>query len=151
VITPGFSFRETMSGLFWLVDAPADERAIGFTVEAKTDDLNEFRRDKSWQLSGTIDAERLASGQALQGELAFRLFEHGRLPFRMTFRGDDGHRYELSGERRWRSFAPLESLTLLTAGLYDEQGDEIGRATLRSDLRSQWPSLLGSFRLRLFR
>jgi hypothetical protein len=147
---PGFSFRETMSGSYWLLDQPTEERAIAFTVEAYARDVRRFAVDKTWRLRGTVDAERLASARALEGTLLFKLLDERRLPYRMSFTGDDGRRYELSGQKEWSTLAPFESITLLPATLYDAAGDELGRATLRFDLRAEWARWMKSFRIHLF-
>ena len=147
----GFSFRETMSGTYWRLDAPTDERAIEFRLRASTSDVARFARDKTWNVrTGTLDAEGLATSRPLEGTLAFRLLDERRLPYRLLFAGDDGARYELSGQKEWTGLAPLESMTLLPASLYDAGGQEIGRATLRFDARADLLRWLKSFRLHLF-
>ena len=109
-----------------------------------------FAANKTWRLGGTLDAERLASRRPIDGTLVFKLFDERRLPYRLAFTGDDGKRYELSGQKEWSGLAPVESITLLTASLYDEAGEELGRATLRFDLRADWVRWMKSFRIRLF-
>ena len=147
---PGFSFRETMSGSYFMLDAPTDERAIAFTIEARASDVARFARDKTWGVRGTIDAEKLASGAEVEGTLTFKLIDERRLPYRLAFRGDDGKRYELSGQKEWMGLRPIASMTLLPASVYNESGEEIARATLRFDLRSDWGRWLRSFRIHLF-
>ncbi len=147
---PGFSFRETMRGSYWRLDAPTDERAIEVTLEARADDVATFARDKTLRLRGTLDAEGLAARRDVEGTLVFRLLEERRLPYRLRFRGDDGRAYELSGQKEWLGFAPVASLTTLPVSLYDDAGAEIGRATLRFDLRSDAGAWLKSFRVHLF-
>jgi hypothetical protein len=83
--------------------------------------------------------------------VGFRLIDQRRLPYRFAFEGDDGRRYELSGQKEWSGFAPLESMTLLPATLYDQGGEELGRATLRWDLRADWVRWIESFRLHVSR
>src|SRR5450755_1025851 len=112
-MAPGFSFRETMSGSYWRLETPTDERAIAFTIDARAGDLRRFARDKTWRITGTVDAEGLATRQALEGTLAFRLLDERRLPYRFQFVGDDGKDYELSGQKEWSGLAPIESMTLL--------------------------------------
>jgi len=97
-----------------------------------------------------VDAEGLATKQALEGTLAFRLLDERRLPYRFQFVGDDGKDYELSGQKEWSGLAPIESMTLLPASLYDADGAELARATLRFDLRSDLASWMKSFRIHLF-
>jgi hypothetical protein len=144
---PGFGFSERMSGSWWRLAAPTDERAIAFRIRARAADVRRFARDKTWELRGTIDAEGLAAGRPLEGTLAFRLFDEKRLPYRVRFVGDDGRRYELSGQKEWNGLAPLDSMTLLPASVYDDRDQEMGRATLRFDLRSDWAQWMKSFRL----
>jgi hypothetical protein len=146
---PSLSYRERMSGSYWLLDAPTDERAIALNFEAKTCELVEFVRTRTWLLAGTIDAEGLASGREVEGTLGFRLIDERRIPYRFAFRGNDGRRYELSGQKEWSGLAPVESMTLLPATLLDEYGAELARATLRFDLRADFGQWLRSFRLRI--
>jgi hypothetical protein len=147
---PGFSFRETMSGSYWLLDRPTEERAIALSIEAYAGDVRRFAANKTWRLRGTLDAEHLASRRPLDGTLVFKLFDERRLPYRLSFTGDDGKRYELSGQKEWSGLAPFESITLLPASLYDDAGEELGRATLRFDLRADWARWMKSFRIHLF-
>jgi hypothetical protein len=149
-VFPGFSFRETMSGSYWLLDAPTDERAITFTIEARAADVRRFLRDRIWKVTGNVDAEGLATSRPLEGTLTFKLLDERRLPYRFTFTGDDGAAYELSGQKEWSGLSPILSLTLLPATLYDAGGRELGRATLRFDWRSDFGRWLKSFRWHLF-
>ncbi len=144
---PGVSFTEVLSGHYWRLDAPVDERAIRLELRGTIPDAAVFVRDKTLILSGTIDAEQLASAQKIAGTVHFKLLGERRIPYRCTFRGDDGRRYELFGNKEWNGLSPLESVTLLAASLYDEAGDEVARATLRFDLRADWAHWLGSARL----
>ena len=143
----GVSFRQIMSGSYWRLDTPADVRAIAFAVEASTHDLGSFMRGKTLSLRGEIDAERLASGKPLEGTLSFKLLGERRIAYHLTFSGDDGRDYELSGQEEWSGFSPVESLTLLSASLYERGGEEVGRGTLRFDLRAHWMQWVRSFRL----
>jgi hypothetical protein len=144
----GFSFRQTMSGTYWLLHAPAEEHAIGFTIEAAADDVASFARNRVMHLSGTMDADQLASDRPLEGSLAMKLLDERRIAYRVAFHGDDGRAYELSGQQEWSGLSPVASLTLLPASLYDGGGHEIGRAMLRFDFWSDWKRWLKSFRLR---
>ncbi len=145
---PSVSFRETLSGSYWLLDSPVDERALTLRYEARTSRLGTFVRSRTCLLAGTIDAEQLASGCELEGTLALGQIEERRLPYRFSFRGDDGRRYQLTGQKEWSGLAPVESLTLLPATLSDEHGEELARAMLRFDLRADWTHWLSSFRFR---
>jgi hypothetical protein len=146
---PSVSFRETMTGSYWRLDAPVDECALTLRYEARAGVLGDFLRHRTWSLSGTIDAERLASSRPVEGTLGFGRIEERRFPYRFAFEGDDGRRYELMGQKEWSHLAPVESLILLPATLSDDRGEEIARATLRFDLRADWAEWLRSIRLHL--
>jgi len=145
---PSLSFREKMSGSYWRLDAPTAESAISLAFEGSSD-VASFVRTRTWSLSGTIDAEGLATGRALSGTIRFALLQERRVPYRFVFRGDDGRGYELSGQKEWTGLAPVASMTLLPATLIDDEGEELARATLRFDLRTDGLEWVKSFRLRL--
>jgi hypothetical protein len=132
------SFCEWLSGSYWRLDAPTDERPIHVTLEASTADLAAALRERSWRLVGVIGADGLASERELEGSVSFRVLEERRIPYRFTFYGDDGRRYELSGQKEWIGLKPFESVTLLPARIYDDAGEEVARVTLRFDLRADW-------------
>jgi hypothetical protein len=142
------SFREKMTGNYWRLDEPTEERALTLAFEARAADVADFVRTRTWTLAGTIEAEGLAHGKALEGSIRFALLEERRVPYRFAFRGDDGRRYELSGQKEWTGLAPVASMTLLPATLLDERGEELARATLRFDLRADAFDWVKSFRLR---
>jgi hypothetical protein len=144
---PGLGFRETMSGNYWRLDTPTEERALAVTLDARTRDLSDLARDRTFSVTGTIDAEGLASGRPLTGTVALKFVQQGRIHYRLVFEADDGRRCELSGQKEWSGLAPVESLTLLAATLYDDSGEEFARATLRFDVRADWAAWLKSFRL----
>jgi hypothetical protein len=147
---PGFSFRERMSGTYWRLDAPTEERAIAFDLDARADSIRRFAMDKTWIVRGTLDAEGLATERPAEGTLAFRLIDERRLPYRIAFTGDDGRSYELSGQKEWSGLSPVESMTVLPASIYGADGEELARATLRFDVRTELVPFLKSFRLHLF-
>ena len=144
---PGLSSTEVLSGHYWRLDAPVDERAMRLELCGTIPDAAVFLRNKTLLLTGTIDAEQLATAQKIEGTVHFSLLGERRIPYRCTFRGDDGKRYELFGDKEWNGLAPLESITLLAASLYDESGEEMARATLRFDLRADWSRWLASARV----
>jgi hypothetical protein len=147
---PGFQFKETMRGSYHLLADPADERAIEFTIVSKAKDLRRFARDKTCAIEGDVQVEKLASKRPLSGTLGLLLLDERRLPYRFTFTGDDDKTYELRGQKDWTPMAPIDSMTTLPASIYDELGEEIGRATLRFDLRHDLAKFLRSWKLKLF-
>jgi hypothetical protein len=144
---PGFSFREELSGTYWRLEEPTDERAIRVKLEARVLDAGVFLQSRTAELSGRIDADGLVSARELQGSLTFNLLEEQRSTYQFAFETDGGLRYELCGQKEWNALAPLEAITLLPASLYDERGQEMARATLRFDVRADWARWLASLRL----
>ena len=99
-----------MSGSYWLLDAPTDERAITLSFEAHAADVGEFLRTGHGAIAGTIDAEGLRASSRDRGNAAlYPDPDERRLPYRFAFRGDDGCRYELSGQKEWTGLAPVSS------------------------------------------
>src|SRR5579884_2244949 len=102
----GLSFRHTMTGSFWLLDSPTDERRIVLSMETHAPDLGLFARYKKSRVRGWISAERLASRKALDGTVALAPLDTRRIAYRLVFEGDDGRRYELGGHKEWRGLSP---------------------------------------------
>jgi hypothetical protein len=143
---PGVSFRERLSGTYWRLDAPTDERAIVVDLEMNVPHWRAFLQSRAASLSGHIDADGLASRRPIRGTVAFELLEERRNTYAFSFEGDDGRGYELCGQKEWHALAPLEAITLLPASLYDARGDEVARTTLRFNVRADWARLLASVR-----
>ncbi len=144
---PGFSFEESLTGSYWRLDAPTEERDIAFRVRVSADDVGDFARTKAWRVEGTMNVDGVAQGSQTEGTIALKLLDERRVLYRLAFRGDDGRSYELSGQKEWSGLAPIGSMTLLTASMYDESGEEFARATLRFDVRSDAMRWLKSFRI----
>jgi hypothetical protein len=146
-LVPGFRFRETMRGTFHRLDEPAHDRAIEIALAVEADDVRRFARDKTWTITGHVDAEGLAARRAVEGTIEMHLFDERRMPYRCRFTGDDGAAYELRGQKEFFAVAPVESLTVLPASIYDARGEEVARAVLRFDARNELRPFLRSFRL----
>jgi hypothetical protein len=144
---PGFSFREELTGKYWRLEEPTEERTMSLHLETCVRDAAAFLQSHTGELSGRIDAEGLASMSELRGTLSFKLIEEQRSVYRFTFQTDDGRVCELCGQKEWNALAPLEAITLLPASLYDDAGREVARATLRFDVRADWARWIASLRL----
>jgi hypothetical protein len=143
-VAPRVRFRETMSGAYYLLAQPFDERPVRLAVEAQVDDLPRFMIDRTCRLEGELDMDGWADRRPIEGTLAIHLFDQRRLAYRVRFTANDGAKYELGGQKEWNPLSPIASLTVLPAGIYDAQGEEIGRASLRFDLKSDLRPLLAS-------
>jgi hypothetical protein len=144
----GFQFRETMTGTYHLLATPLDERAITFTIAAKVDGLRRFLKDKVATIEGEVDVEGFADKRPLHGTLGLKLLDERRLPYEFTFRGNDEREYRFRGQKDFAIIAVTDSMTVLPASLYDAEGNEIGRATLRFDMQHDMRTFLRSWKLR---
>jgi hypothetical protein len=143
----GFTFRETMRGSYYLLADPVAERPMSLTLKARAKGFIAFARDPVARIEGTILLEGFADGASLEGTLAFRLPDQHRLVYDCRFEGNDGRRYRFRAQKELTALAPVQSFTTLSGSLYDEASREVGRATVRFDLRGDLKKLVRSFRL----
>ena len=142
----GFGFRETMRGTYYLLADPTTERPMSFTVSVRAKGLAAFAREPVARIEGRVSLEGFSDEAKLEGTLAFRLHDQRRLIYEFRFEANDKHPYRFRGQKDFTPLGIIESFTTLSGSLYDEGRSEIGRATLRFDLRSEFVKLLGSFR-----
>ena len=149
----GFELAESMTGSFHRFDEPLSDHVLRVTLRLTVDGLRRFARERRMNAEGVIVAEGLAenggSGRTVQGTLTWRLLGENRVPYELTFKGDDDRTYHLRGQRDFFMYNAIGSLTTMAASLYDEQDREIGRAVLAFEPRMEIPALLRSFRPRV--
>lgn len=153
----GFQVEERFEGTYYRLDAPFDDHAIRLTLTVKVDGVRRFVRERKAFTEGRVWAEELAEGRggeggALSGNVAFRLFDEKRIPYDLSFVGDDGRAYRLRGQRDFFVHDAVDSLTILPLSLYDDAANEIGRAVLRFDPKTELSRTIKSLRptLRVF-
>lgn len=151
----GFELSEALSGSWYRLDDPTTDRAIRLSLRLGVSGLRRFLVERRIEAKGTIFIEGLAEGVAGQGQpvfgsLVWRLLDEKRVPYDLELQADDGKHYRLRGQRDFFVHDAFDALTILPASLYDEHGDEMGRAKLRFDARTQLPLTLKSIRPRLF-
>jgi hypothetical protein len=91
----------------------------------------------------------MAGGVPLFGTLTMKLFDEKRIPYDLSFEGDDRRTYRLRGQRDFFMHDAVDSLTMLPASVYDDDGLEVARAMLRFDPKTELPAMVRSFRPRL--
>jgi hypothetical protein len=143
----GFTFREALRGSYYLLADPRTERAMTFTLTVRAESLISFARDPVAAIEGEITLDGFADRTPLSGTIAFRLRKQHRLIYDFRFEGNDRAAYRFRAQKDLTALAPVESMTTLAGSLYDEASLEIGRATVRFDLRGDIEKLLRSFRL----
>ncbi len=149
----GFEMKESFSGSYYRLDEPLRDHAMRISLRLDVDGMRRFLRERKVVAVGTIFAEQLAerapNGVPLQGTLTMKLFDEKRIPYDLTFEGDDGRTWRLRGQRDFFVHDAVDSLTILPASLYDDAGIESGRALLRFDPKTELPALVRSFRPRV--
>lgn len=159
----GFELAESFSGSYYLLDQPLLDRGIRISLRLGVNGLRRFVRERRIDARGMIFAEGLAErakeGVPLEGTLTMKLFDERRIPYDLSFEGDDGRQYRLRGQRDFFVHAAVDSLTILPASLYvvtespgrslDHAGVETGRALLRFDPKTNLAPLVKSFRPRV--
>jgi hypothetical protein len=123
---PALSFTEHMSGTFYLLAEPLRERKIALDFEAHV-------RTQTASLTGRLRAEGFATSP-VQGTIDARALAEKRIPYDLSFVGDDGQRYRLRGEKDLSWLAPIETLVVLhfTIGRENDAWTEIARGTMRT-------------------
>jgi hypothetical protein len=148
-MSTGFRFAETMRGGYYKLSEPERELPMEFSIEARVDGLRRFLRDRTARITGVCTFEGLCRHAQLDGTLAMRVLDDGRLPYDFTFRAEDGKRYRFRGEKQVSLANLRETMTVLPASLYDEGGEEMGRAVVRFDMAHDLRDFVLSFRPRL--
>lgn len=149
----GFELSESFSGSYYRLDEPLQDHALRFSLRIRVDGLRRFVMDRRASALGVVHAERLAErsagGVPLEGTVTMKLFDEKRIPYDLSFEGDDGRTWRLRGQRDFFVYDAVDSLTILPASLYDHRGVEWGRAVLRFDPKTELPAMVRSFRPRM--
>ncbi|MBX3228287.1 MAG: hypothetical protein KIT84_26305 [Labilithrix sp.] len=150
----GFELAESMTGSWHSFEDPLVDRVVRIQLRLVVDGLRRFARRRAIRVEGTIHAGGLAenggAGRAVTGEIRWHLLDENRVPYALTFEGDDGDTYHLRGQRDFFVYNAIGSLTTMTASLYDASEREIGRAVVDFEPKMELPALLRSFRPKLF-
>jgi hypothetical protein len=153
VIGFGFELAESMTGSFHRFDDPLTDHVMRVTLRLGVHGLRRFARDRRIQADGVILAQGLAenggSGRTVTGTITWRLLDENRVPYALSFVGDDEKTYHLRGQRDFFFHNAIGSLTTMSASLYDAEQREIGRAVLHFEPKTEIPALVKSFRPRL--
>jgi hypothetical protein len=148
----GFQLAESFSGSYYRLDEPFRDHGMRISLRLGVNGLRRFLRERTVEAKGRIFAEHLAArapeGVPLEGTLTMKLFDEKRIPYDLSFEGDDGQRYRLRGQRDFFVHDAVDSLTILPASLY-VLGLETGRAMLRFDPKTDLGALVKSFRPRV--
>jgi hypothetical protein len=149
----GFELSESMTGTYHRFDDPLTDHVIRVTLRLGVNGMRRFARERRIQAEGVIVAVGLAenggAGRSVRGTVTWKLIDENRVPYALTFEGDDAATYHLRGQRDFFFHNVVLSLTTMAASLYDAEDREIGRAILHFEPRIELPALFKSFRPRL--
>jgi hypothetical protein len=141
----GLRFEETLRGGFHFLDHPAAELPMDLSVEIRLDGVRRFARERTGTVRGHLTIEGFTDGD-FEGTVGLAVVAQRRLPYDFSFVAGDGKTYRFRGEKDFTVFELAEPVTLLPMSLYDETGREVGRATVRFDVRSDLKKALRSLR-----
>jgi hypothetical protein len=149
----GLELKESLSGSYYRLDDPLRDHALRLDLCLGAFGLRRFLRERKVEATGRVFAENLAESTAggvpLFGTLTMKLFDEKRIPYDLSFEGDDHRTYRLRGQRDFFMHDAVDSLTILPASIYDDTGTEVARAVLRFDPKTELPALLRSLRPRV--
>lgn len=143
----GLTFHETMRGHWYRLESPGDERPIEFTTIARVPRIADLLGNAVANLKGRVVADGLTAGAEFEGSLGLgALVRERRLPYAFSFRGDDGRKYRFDGAKEVELRDIPRTMTTLPAYLFDDAGNEVGRAILHFDLRGDLFKFLRSWK-----
>jgi hypothetical protein len=144
----GFQFAETMEGTVEWDAQPGVQHPFSFEVTAHAESTRGHLQDGKATLHGVVHAPPLTQAGEAEGVITIRPVGQRIIRYELQFRGDDGKRYELIGQKdiRWRD--PLHSFTHLPAEILDEEHRRIGTCRTSFDVKRDGWSFLRSFRRR---
>jgi hypothetical protein len=126
-------FEQTLFGSYRL-HGQAQERALELNLKAQAPELGIFG-PKPLTVTGSVFADGLASRAAVTGRVDQRRFSTGAGAYTLDFAADDGRNLRLSLQRSSALGTPLFSFSRFVGQLQSADGNELGRAELRVDLR----------------
>ena len=118
---------------------------MDLSVEVRIDGVRRFAKERTAALLGRLAIEGFADGP-LEGTVGLAVVAQRRLPYEFGFVAGDGKAYRFRGEKDFTIFELGEPVTLLPMSLYDDTRREVGRATVRFDVRSDLKKALRSLR-----
>ena len=143
----GFEFEETMEGTYALIDAPGEHRPLRFAVRVRAPSMLRTLRTGQAELTGTVDAEGLATAADLTGTMLLRPLSQGRIGYDFRFAADSGETHVFRGEKLLRLDDLVRTFTELEAEILDTSSQVVARSHVRFDLRTQTWRFLRSWRL----
>lgn len=144
---PGFRFEEKMAGRYHLLAEPGAERAIDFTLTARSGGLASFLRRPEVQVEGEANLEGFADHKPAHGTMLIDLLVGRRIRYDFEFRANDGKTYRFTGQKDVDVARLVETMSTLPAGLLDGSGTRVGEAVVHFHYSTDLFRFLRSWRL----
>ncbi len=143
----GFRFCEEMAGSYFVLSDGVPEHDVSLKLVGRTYGLRRLFREQRVHIEGLLDIAGFATNRPVRGSISLHSPADWRLIYEMTFAADDGRPYTFRGEKDIFWVSLLDSITTLPASVYDADGIEVGRASLRFDIRGDLINFIRSCRV----
>ncbi|MGK5094341.1 hypothetical protein WDW89_20285 [Deltaproteobacteria bacterium TL4] len=114
----GFSFQETMRGVYLPETEKETKQMIFFEVKVSANSIFRFIKNQMTEITGTVHVGNLASQSVLNGTLEIAIFTRKELVYRFDFESDDGKACQFVGKKHIKYSKLLDTMTSLTGTLY---------------------------------
>jgi hypothetical protein len=142
----GFYFREIMEGTVQR-EGERFDRPFRFELDVTAPSLLGFATTAVGEAEGTVTLDGLAKDAKAKGRLELSPFHRQTIRYVLDFEGTDGKKYRFDGSKKTTVRRHLVGWTTLPGAIYDADGAEWGRASLRFSLPRHLPRLLRSIKL----
>jgi hypothetical protein len=142
----GFEFAETMAGTMEMDSARGVTHPFRFEITAFAESTRQHLADGKADVSGVIYAPPIVEGAPVSGVITIRPIGQRIIRYELSFVGDDGVSYELTGQKDIKFTSPLRSFTELPAEIRDSSGRRVATCKTAFDLKNHGWSFLRSFR-----
>ncbi len=143
----GVTWKETLTGSWHRLSAPSVEHRCTVEVTVLMPKVTELLGNTVVDIQGRVSLEGLATDREFKGTLGLgAMIRERRIPYAFTVIADDGRPYRFDGAKEVNVLKLPTSITTLGAYIFDETGEEIGRAILRGDFREEALEFIRSFR-----
>nr|HEX4312701.1 hypothetical protein [Kofleriaceae bacterium] len=143
----GFEFAEQMTGSIEWDDKPGVKYPFRFEVRAHARSLRDHAMTGRAELDGIVHAPPHVTAAEATGTILIRPIGGRVIRYELAFRGADGQRYEMHGQKDISFRHPFRTFTELPAEILDEDGHRVATCMTRFDLRHDGFTFLRSFRL----
>ncbi len=142
----GFGFRQVLEGQWRDAGGERKGRAR-LALQAEFPNVGRLARDWEGNIDGTLTLDGLVDHTEVRGTIRIRLLSEDGIHYEMGFDDADGNPYRMLLTRHLEAAHPIDSLTHVDGKITGHDGETVGRADLRFDLRSQLVPTLASVRI----